>query len=160
MIVIRLARFGRKNNPIYRLVVQEKHRQPKGKAIEYLGFYNPRLKEKNFKKERIEYWLSQGAQPSVTAYNFFVEEEIISGKKRRATTMHRKKKADNSAAKEEKASEATKQENKEPAGEQTPEKQAQPATKMTEVEPAKEEKSKTQEVEKQETNKAAEKESS
>ena len=63
MLKIRLQKIGKKNAPSYRVVLVEHTTSPQGKFIELLGTYNPRLKTKNFKKERIEYWLSKGAQP-------------------------------------------------------------------------------------------------
>ncbi len=81
--MIRLQRVGRKNEAIFRLVVTEKQNGPKsGRFLELLGSYNPKLNEINFKKERIEHWLSHGAQPSDTVHNLFVKEGIIKGEKK------------------------------------------------------------------------------
>lgn len=49
--------------------------------MEEIGFYNPMTKEKVLKLERIKYWLSVGAKPSATIFNFFVSEKILEGKK-------------------------------------------------------------------------------
>ena len=81
MLRIRFLRVGKKNSPSFRLVVTPKESPPKGKFLEILGFYNPRLKEMNLKKERIEYWISQGAQPSDTIHNLLIKEGIIKGTK-------------------------------------------------------------------------------
>ncbi|TRZ83482.1 30S ribosomal protein S16 [bacterium] len=91
MLIIRLSRIGRKNDPSFRIVLQEKHRVPTGKAIEFLGFYNSRLKQKSFKEERIKYWLGQGAQASDTVHNLLVSAKIIDKPKRKATTISKKK---------------------------------------------------------------------
>ncbi len=72
---------------------------PKGKAIEYLGWYNPLSKKYSLKKERISYWLSQGAQTSDSLYNLLVKDGIITGKKKIIKIKPQKK------AKEEKKSE-------------------------------------------------------
>lgn len=68
MLVLRLQRTGRRNNPAFRLVVTEKSAPVKGKVKEYLGHYlptrNPHVFE--FKEERITHWISKGAQPSDT----------------------------------------------------------------------------------------------
>ena len=56
----------------------EKRKDPWGKFLEDLGYYNPFTKKKDFKKERIKYWLSKGAQLSDTVHNLLVDEKIIS----------------------------------------------------------------------------------
>jgi len=84
MLVIRLTRVGKKNQPAYRVVLTEKGNPVKGKFIEILGSYNPRLKAKAFKADRIKYWLSKGAQASPTVHNLLVSEKIIEAKKVKA----------------------------------------------------------------------------
>ena len=82
MLAIRFLRIGKKHQPSYKIVVIDKRRSPKSsKFIEQLGFYNPLTKEKGINKERIQYWLSQGAQPSDTVHNLLVKEGLIEGKK-------------------------------------------------------------------------------
>ncbi|TSC57570.1 MAG: small subunit ribosomal protein S16 [Candidatus Peregrinibacteria bacterium Greene0416_19] len=68
MLVIRLQRTGRENDPTYRLVVAEKARPVKGKHLEVVGHYLPARKGEGFvhKDERIAYWIGQGAIPSDT----------------------------------------------------------------------------------------------
>jgi small subunit ribosomal protein S16 len=67
MLKVRLQRVGRKNDPSFRVVVIESHRAPKsGAAIEILGNYNARQKRVVLKRERIDHWVSQGAQMSQT----------------------------------------------------------------------------------------------
>jgi small subunit ribosomal protein S16 len=90
MLVIRLQRVGKKNQPSYRIVLAEKTAPVKGKFIEILGNYNPRLKMKSFKKERVLYWLSQGAQASPTVHNLLIDEKIIEGTKRKAWAPKKK----------------------------------------------------------------------
>ena len=67
-VVIRLKRCGMKNSPYYRLVVADKKKPRDGKFIEILGSYDPKKKEKKatFKKERLEYWVKNGAVMSNT----------------------------------------------------------------------------------------------
>jgi small subunit ribosomal protein S16 len=82
MLVIRLFRVGKKNQPAYKIVVTEKSKASRrGRFVEEVGFYNPLTKEKNLKSERIKYWISQGAKPSDTIYNMLVSGKIIEGKK-------------------------------------------------------------------------------
>lgn len=84
MLVIRLTRIGKKNQPSYRVVLADKRRAVQGRFIEILGSYNPRLKTKQLKADRIKYWLSQGAQASPTVHNMLVSEKIIPGPKVKA----------------------------------------------------------------------------
>ena len=84
MLVIRLTRIGKKNAPAYRVVLADKKSSVKGKFIEILGHYNPRLKTKNFEQDRILYWLSKGAQASPTVHNLLVSEKIVEAKKVKA----------------------------------------------------------------------------
>jgi small subunit ribosomal protein S16 len=68
MLMIRLARFGGKKKPSYRLVVIEKERARDSRAIEVVGLYNP-VKQPatvNLKHDRIAHWVSRGAKPSDT----------------------------------------------------------------------------------------------
>ncbi|HEY0784427.1 MAG TPA: 30S ribosomal protein S16 [Acidobacteriaceae bacterium] len=64
--MIRLARFGARKQPFYRIVVIEKDRARNGRSIELVGTYNPRTNPAtvDFKRERITYWTSKGAQLS------------------------------------------------------------------------------------------------
>ena len=82
MLVIRLFRVGKKNQPSFKIVVTDKRRPPRGgRFVEEVGFYNPLTKEKILRAERIKYWLSVGAKPSKTIYNLLIGEKIIEGKK-------------------------------------------------------------------------------
>jgi len=70
MVKIRLARFGSKFNPHYRIVVTDVRKKRDGKYIEKIGYYDPRKTTPNWYKvdvERARYWLSVGAQPTNTA---------------------------------------------------------------------------------------------
>ena len=66
MVMIRLARFGARKQPYYRVVVIEKDRARNGRSVEVVGTYNPRTNPAtvNLKRERIDYWTSKGAQLS------------------------------------------------------------------------------------------------
>jgi small subunit ribosomal protein S16 len=68
MLAIRLARFGAKKKPTYRVVVIDKERARNSRSVEVVGHYNPIAKpaEINLKRDRIEYWIKNGAQPSDT----------------------------------------------------------------------------------------------
>ena len=66
--MIRLARFGAKKKPTYRLVVIDKVRARNSRAVEVVGTYNPVSQPPavNLNHERIQYWMKNGAQPSET----------------------------------------------------------------------------------------------
>ena len=68
MVTIRLARGGAKKRPFYHIVVTDSRNSREGRYIERLGFFNPvaRGNEErlNIKRERIDYWVGQGAQAS------------------------------------------------------------------------------------------------
>jgi len=68
VLMIRLARFGARKQPYYRVVVIEKDRARNGRSVEVVGTYNPRTNPAtvNLKRERIDYWTSKGAQLSDT----------------------------------------------------------------------------------------------
>lgn len=73
MLKIRLQRKGRKNLPFYRVVVAESTKPVKGRFVEIVGHYDPVSKETVLKKERIEYYLQNGAQPSDTVARLAVK---------------------------------------------------------------------------------------
>lgn len=68
MVVIRLSRGGAKKRPFYHVVVADKRRARDGRCIERLGYFNPIAAGKEIRlqldRERIQYWISKGAQPS------------------------------------------------------------------------------------------------
>jgi len=66
VLMIRLARVGARKQPYYRVVVIEKERARNGRALEVVGTYNPRTNPASvdLKRERIEHWVSRGAQLS------------------------------------------------------------------------------------------------
>lgn len=100
MLVIRLFRVGKRNQPAFKIVVTDKRKSAtRGVYVEEVGFWNPLTKEKVLKQERIKYWLSVGAKPSSTIHNFLISEKIIEGKK---TPVHKKKKVKEGAAEAEK----------------------------------------------------------
>ncbi len=95
MLVIRLIRKGKKNQPFFRLVVTDKKNPPKsGRVVEDLGYKNPLTKKVSLNKERILYWISKGAKPSETVHNLLVSEKIIEDKKVHVSKLSTKKKAE------------------------------------------------------------------
>ncbi len=82
MLAIKLQRVGRKHQPSYRIVVAERRSKMAAPPVEDLGSYHPETKKIAVKKERISYWMSIGAQPTVTAHNLFVAQGVISSSKK------------------------------------------------------------------------------
>jgi len=66
MLMIRLARFGAKKKPTYRVVVIDKERARNSRAVEVVGHYNPVAQPQTVDLDhpRIEFWMKNGAQPS------------------------------------------------------------------------------------------------
>lgn len=73
---IRLKRIGRRHRPCYRLTVVDGRRPLDSRVIEELGRYDPIERNEDrqleLKQERIEYWLSVGAQPSDTVRRLLI----------------------------------------------------------------------------------------
>lgn len=67
-VKIRLARQGAKKAPFYRVVVANSRNARDGRFIEHIGIYDPTRSpaEVRFQMDRVDYWISQGAQPSET----------------------------------------------------------------------------------------------
>ncbi|MEH0981155.1 30S ribosomal protein S16 [Micromonospora sp. CPCC 205556] len=65
-VKIRLLRMGKIRNPQYRIVVADSRTKRDGRAIEFVGVYQPKEDPSviEVKSERVQYWLSVGAQPS------------------------------------------------------------------------------------------------
>ena len=75
MLKIRLARGGRKKQPFYRITVADVTAPRDGKFLEKIGTYNPMLSKDDAKrividKERAQYWLGVGAQPTEKVAKF------------------------------------------------------------------------------------------
>ena len=72
MLMIRLARIGKKKHPFYRVVVTEKTRPRNGRFVEIVGTYDPAKTPAavELDRVRVDYWISKGAQPSDTVRSF------------------------------------------------------------------------------------------
>ena len=129
MLVFRLFRIGKNNQPSFKMVVTDKRNPSKGgRFVEQIGFYNPVTKEKVLNIERAKYWLGQGVQPSDTVHNLFVKEGILEAKK---IPVHKKSKKSSTEVKPQssetpKAAEVKKEE---------PAKEAKPEEKAAEAKP-------------------------
>lgn len=77
MLAIRLQRLGRKGYPVYRIAIQEAQRHPSsGRVVAYVGNYNPHTKEVTIDKEKVEKYLSNGAQPSPRVVRLLEAEKV------------------------------------------------------------------------------------
>jgi len=78
MLMIRLARFGAKKKPFYRVVVIEKERARNGRNLEVLGHYNPLTHPAQvlLQHDRLQYWTQHGAQMSDTVKRLVKEHPV------------------------------------------------------------------------------------
>ncbi len=82
MLMIRLQRVGRKNDPSFRVVLTDSKNGPRsGKYLEILGSHDARKGKAQLKADRIKYWLGVGAKASGTLHNLLVSHKIIPSKK-------------------------------------------------------------------------------
>lgn len=101
MLAISLMRMGAKKKPFYRVVVKEKRSKRDGKYLENVGTYNPMTNpaEVDLKHDRVQYWLSVGAQPTETVASliknnpFQTEEEKAAAQQAKADKVEADKKA-------------------------------------------------------------------
>ena len=68
MLKIRLRRMGSRHSPFYRLVVNDSRLTPRGKAVDEVGYYDPRSTPPRIEidGEKVDYWVDKGAQVSST----------------------------------------------------------------------------------------------
>ncbi len=94
MLTIRLTRVGKRKQPIYRLAVTEKGRDPWGKMLEIVGQYNPRMNpvKLELNADRITHWISKGAQASDTVWNLLVDAKVVTGDKRKKVKISTRRK--------------------------------------------------------------------
>ncbi len=116
MVVIRLARGGSKKSPFYHVVAADKRRSRDGRFIERLGYFNPVARGQAIRlqmdKERVEYWLAKGAQPSERVQTLIKEEEHGTRKPKKAKPVKVEAKVEEAKAEETKAEEPAKAEEK------------------------------------------------
>lgn len=82
---IRLKRMGRRHKPSYRVAVVDGRRARDSKVIEEVGSFDPMVidesRQTTLKADRIQYWISVGAQPSDTVRRMLVKHGVIEGDK-------------------------------------------------------------------------------
>ena len=79
-VKIRLARHGGKKKPFYRIVAAHGESPRDGKFLEVLGTYNPLTEQPDIvlKRDRVDYWLAEGAVPSDTVRSIFKKQGVFS----------------------------------------------------------------------------------
>jgi small subunit ribosomal protein S16 len=115
MLVIRMQRTGRKGHAQFRVVVQDSRRTPtSGKVVASIGSFNPHSKQANIDKEKAQFYLDHGAQPSDRAARLLKSEGVklpswvkLSAEKQRAIRnadkLRKNRPAESEAAAEEAA---------------------------------------------------------
>ena len=96
MLGISLMRMGAKKKPFYRVVVKEKRSKRDGKYLENVGTYNPMTDpaEVNLNHERVQYWISVGAQPTETVASLIKHNPQQTEEEKAAVMQARAEKAE------------------------------------------------------------------
>jgi small subunit ribosomal protein S16 len=134
MLKIRLSMGGVRKRPIYKIVIADSRYPRDGKFIEKIGSFNPLLpkdKKERIKveAERVKYWMSKGAQPTLRVSRILGEAQIMPMPKpgnnpQKAIPKKERKKAEAEAKKEEPKAEAKKEEPKAEAKKEEPKAEA------------------------------------
>jgi small subunit ribosomal protein S16 len=77
MLKVRLRRMGSNRRPVYRVVVSDARNTPSAAVLEEVGFYNPRTQPADVRidRERVDYWVSRGAQLSETVRSLLAQKK-------------------------------------------------------------------------------------
>ncbi len=147
MLRIRLSMGGVRKRPIYKIVIADGRYPRDGKFIEKIGSYNPLLpKDKKerikIEAERVKYWMSKGAQPTLRVSRLLGELQIMPMPKPGNNPQKAIPKKDRKKSAEE-SKEAPKEEGKK-EGSKTEAKNEQPKAEAKKEEPKKEESKKEQ----------------
>jgi len=94
-VAIRLRREGALNRPYFKVVVADKRSPRDGKFIEIVGTYDPKKRGNNstLKLDRVEYWISKGAQPSDTVRSLIKKNKNPEAAAKKAAAVEAKKAA-------------------------------------------------------------------
>ena len=79
MLRIRLSRVGKKKQPAYRVVVIDQRKARNSRYVEVVDHYDPLRPSAgvNLKADRVQYWLSKGAQPTDTVRSFLRAQKLV-----------------------------------------------------------------------------------
>lgn len=107
-----MSRVGKKKQPSYRILVQEKEKDPWGKFVENIGHYDPLVNpaKLDIKKDRLEYWMQKGAEVSDTLNNILINAKVIEGEKRKVVKLKKQTKEEAAKKEEQKKPEEKKEE--------------------------------------------------
>ncbi len=93
MVKLRMARLGRPHRPFYRISAVDSRVKRDGAVLEQLGWYDPMAagaaKPSELNLERIKYWLSVGAQPTLTVRNMLATVGLVDAAKVKAVHARR-----------------------------------------------------------------------
>jgi len=86
---MRLARFGAKKKPFYRIVVAETAAPRDGQFIDQVGTYDPKLTENKvvLKEDKVRKWLKEGVEPTDTVRSFLKAKGLLPAKTPKKTTQ-------------------------------------------------------------------------
>lgn len=123
MLKIKLARFGKRGQPHFRVVINEARDKRDGKYVEAIGTYAPTQTPKilDINKERYTFWLGQGAQPTDTVAALFARVESGNPFPAKKAKPSKKTIAKQQAAKEAAEAEAAQAQTEAPAEAAAPE---------------------------------------
>lgn len=91
MLKIKLQRRGRKNVPIYRIIVQEARTSVRGRFIDDLGFFDPKKEKISIDPEKASEWIKKGAKPTETARYVLFKSGVIKEPPPRKSTKPKNK---------------------------------------------------------------------
>nr|YP_010613842.1 ribosomal protein S16 [Andreaea regularis]WAS08587.1 ribosomal protein S16 [Andreaea regularis] len=77
MVKLRLKRYGRKQQPTYRIIAIDVQSRREGRALQEVGFYNPRKDQTILNIPAIVYFLKEGAQPTETVHNLLKRAKVF-----------------------------------------------------------------------------------
>ena len=79
MVKLRLKRAGKKKKPVYKIVAADARSPRDGRFIEEIGYYDPNFDpiKVSVKYNRVQYWIKNGAKPTLTVYNLLKNDGII-----------------------------------------------------------------------------------
>ena len=144
MLRIRLSMGGVRKRPVYKIVIADSRYPRDGKFIEKIGSYNPLLpkdKKERIKveAERVKYWMSKGAQPTMRVSRLLGEVQLMPMPKPGNNPQKAIPKKDRKKAEGDKKEEPQKEQPKAEAKKEEPKKE-QPKAEANKEEPKKEEK--------------------
>ena len=122
-VAIRLRREGALNRPYFKVVVADKRSPRDGKFIEIVGTYDPKKRGNNstLKLDRVDYWISKGAQPSDTVRSLIKKNKNPEAAAKKAAAIEAKKASKPKAAPKTEAAAPVAEAPAPPAAESAPE---------------------------------------